>query len=448
MPVARWLARRERDKPWRAPMELDSPYLMPLISLWNSNPEAVGEMTIEQIVSAAGDGNLRDNSVCSNELRSYLAEVQSRALGEYVSYCLSNSFKVGGIVLQDLVNEIGRRLEYEVRNGRYQGTPAHIGYDGLWKSPEGSDLVIEVKTTDAYRISLDTLAEYRRRLTEAGDIAASSSILIIVGRQDTGELEAQIRGSRHAWDVRLISAEALLKLLQVKENANDAATGAKVRSLFAPVEYTRLDRMVDVVFTAATDVEASSEANSGEDESTEVASDAKLSSANASESSSKTPYQFTDGTTLQRKRLRIVDALAERENTHLLQKSRAQYWSPARDVRAVCSISKRYEGKNQNPYWYAYHPQWDEFLDGAEKAYFVLGCMDLHRAFALPRDVIRSVLPQLHQSVRESGAYWHIHLVERASGIELIIPNSPRGLLLEPFGFSTVRTTLLGDPVR
>jgi len=35
-------------------------------------------------------------------------------------------------------------------------------------------------------------------------------VLIVVGRQDTGELEAQIRGSRHAWDIRLISAEALL----------------------------------------------------------------------------------------------------------------------------------------------------------------------------------------------------------------------------------------------
>jgi hypothetical protein len=40
-----------------------------------------------------------------------------------------------------------------------------------------------------------------------------SSILIVVGREDTGDLEAQIRGSRHAWDVRLISVDALLRLM-------------------------------------------------------------------------------------------------------------------------------------------------------------------------------------------------------------------------------------------
>ena len=168
---------------------------MPLISLWKSNPEAVGQMTIEQVVSAAGDGNLRDGSTCADELRTYLKEIPSQALGAYVEYCLSNAFKVGGIVLQDLVNEIGRRLDYEVKNGRYQGTPSQIGYDGLWKSPEGNHLVVEVKTTDAYRISLDVIASYREKLIATGELNSTSSILIVVGRQDTGEVEAQIRGS-------------------------------------------------------------------------------------------------------------------------------------------------------------------------------------------------------------------------------------------------------------
>lgn len=412
---------------------------MPLISLWKSNPDAVGEMTIEQIVSAAGDGNLRDASVCSDELRTYLTEVPNRALGAYVEYCLSTAFKPGGMVLQDLVNEIGRRLDYEVANGRYQGTPAHIGYDGLWKSPEGNHLVVEVKTTDAYRISLDTIASYRQKLIIASDLGAASSILIVVGRQDTGELEAQIRGSRHAWDIRLISAEALLKLLQVKENSNDIDTGTKIRSLFAPVEYTRLDRMVDVVFTAATDVEVLPETD--QQETTEGLAEDLGEAA-------RTPYQFTDSALLQEKRLEIIASLGEREGTHLLQKSRAQYWNAARDVRAVCSISKRYEGKNQNPYWYAYHPQWDEFLDGGESAFFVLGCMDLDRAFGIPRDVIRSILPKLHQSIRDSGAYWHIHLVDRGGKIEILIPNSSTGLSLEQFSFPILRkSSLLGAPV-
>jgi len=65
---------------------------------------------------------------------------------------LSNAFPKGGQVLQDLVNELGRRLEYDVTNGRYQGTTNAVGFDGIWRDPSGHGLVIEVKTTDAYRL--------------------------------------------------------------------------------------------------------------------------------------------------------------------------------------------------------------------------------------------------------------------------------------------------------
>ena len=81
-----------------------------------------------------------------------------------MDHCLSVAFPKNGMVLQDLVNELGRRLDYVATNGRYQGVQGKIGFDGLWLSPEGHTLVVEVKTTDAYRLSLDTLATYRARL--------------------------------------------------------------------------------------------------------------------------------------------------------------------------------------------------------------------------------------------------------------------------------------------
>jgi len=106
-----------------------------------------------------------------------------------------------------------------VTNGRYQGTSNTISFDGIWVSPEGHTVIAEVKTTDTYRVSLETIAGYRQKLLAVGQVNGNPSILIVVGRQDTGELEAQIRGSRHAWDIRLISADALIKLVQLKENA-------------------------------------------------------------------------------------------------------------------------------------------------------------------------------------------------------------------------------------
>jgi hypothetical protein len=44
---------------------------------------------------------------------------------------LSSKFDKSGLVLQDIVNELGRRLEYSVENGLCQGKVNAIGHDGL-----------------------------------------------------------------------------------------------------------------------------------------------------------------------------------------------------------------------------------------------------------------------------------------------------------------------------
>jgi hypothetical protein len=39
-------------------------------------------------------------------------------------------------------NELGRRLDYTITNGRYQGTTNAIGFDGLWTSPDGHAIIL------------------------------------------------------------------------------------------------------------------------------------------------------------------------------------------------------------------------------------------------------------------------------------------------------------------
>ena len=47
--------------------------------------------------------------------------------------------------------------------------------------PDERSIVVEVKTTDAYRIDLDTIAGYRGSLKAAGKVKDRSSMLIVVG---------------------------------------------------------------------------------------------------------------------------------------------------------------------------------------------------------------------------------------------------------------------------
>jgi hypothetical protein len=332
------------------------------------------------------------------------------------------------MVLQDLVNELGRRLDYEVSNGLYQGTVNSIGFDGLWHSPERQSLIVEVKTTDAYRLSLDTLAEYRAKLIAENKISAASSVLIVVGRKDTGELEAQIRGSRHAWDMRLISVEALLKLVTLKENSEAPDIGLKIRSLLTPVEYTRLDRMIDVMFTTVKDIAIA-------DTASQPNSSTSLDQSGIHNKSGT--WQVTDAELLQQKRDQIVSALASREKTSFIRKSRALYRSSADEIHLACAISKRYQGKGQNPYWYAFHPSWDEFLSSADRSFYALGCMDLDVAFAIPYKDLKTILALLHTtSPQEGDPYWHVQLREESGGLAIILPKQEHGFSLAPYALA------------
>lgn len=383
---------------------------MPLISLWDTNPDAISQLTVEQVVGTAGDGNLKDDNDCSSELRQFLSQVPSHRLFSYIDQCLTSSFQRSGLVLQDLVNELGRRLDYEVTNGRYLGRVNAIGHDGIWKAPDGYHLVIEVKTTDAYRISLDTVAKYRSNLLSQNIIDQPSSILIVVGREDTGDLEAQVRGSKHAWDIRLISTDALANLVQLKESTEGPETVKKIRSLLAPFEYTKLDNIIDVMFATATDVGTATEGEAV------AGPEGNVDSEDLEHKTSKSRYQFTDSATLQRKREEIIGAVSKHEGTKLIQKTRALYWDAAHETRVVCTVSKRYDRKD--PYWYAYHPQWQEFLKDGMKSFFVLACMDLNTAFVIPYRVLEAQLKNLNVTIRTGAreSYWHIKIIEPVTG--------------------------------
>jgi hypothetical protein len=403
---------------------------MPLMTLWSSSPEAVGQFTIEQVVATAGDGVLKDNSVCSDELRRYLAEVPSAKIQTYIDHCLSASFGKGGLVLQDLVNELGRRLDYRVTNGRYQGTTNSIGFDGIWVSPEGHTIIVEVKTTDAYRISLDNIAGYRARLETASQIGKEASILIVVGRDDTGELEAQVRGSRHAWDIRLISADALVKLVQLKESSEEPETAGKIRSLLIPREYTRLDAMIDVMFTTATDVEQASKLPEPDiDQRREH--DGSETNSNREE---KGVWEFTERHLLQEKREQIIKAMSRTCVVSFIKRSPSIYWDVTHEVRIACTISKLYTKKGAYRYWYAYHPAWETFLAEGKSAFFVLGCMDLPYAFAIPVSVLHPLLSAFNTTTTDAGkTYWHIHLVDSKGSIGLLLPKQGKNLELHPY---------------
>lgn len=376
---------------------------MPLLEIWKATRDSVLKMNLEAIIRIAGDGNLRDGSETSVEFRQFLSEVEGNKLSEYANYCLENSFHNSGQVLQDIVSEIGRRIGFTVENGRYQGVRNDIGFDGIWSSGNTS-FVIEVKTTDAYTIKLDVIASYRDRLVEAGRIPKESPILLVIGRNDTQSLEAQVRGSKHAWSMRIVGIDALIKLMEVNLTTSSREITEKIHAILQPIEYTRIDKIVDVIFSAA------------EDKNVEVEQifDPAIEGAKEYSAPITTPKEILDF-----KKLQAIQLLSNKLDKVLVKRKNSLFSDQTDSVHAAVAVSKKYE-RSEEYYWYAYHEVQRQFISESPEGFMIFGMVDLDNAFALPYAELEKLRERLNSTIRENGSeYKHIYIYKDGNSFTL-----------------------------
>ena len=362
---------------------------MSLSELWNTSREQLDNKHVHQIIAFAGTGQLSDGGTGAVEFRELLGLVPSEHLARYSEECLIASFPGSGFALQDVVNQIGRRLGYSVVDGRYRGTTKQVGFDGLWKFPDGHMVIVEVKTTDAYRIDLGTIANYRRELIGSGQVnEEGSSILMVVGRQDTGDLEAQIRGSRHAWDVRLISVDALLRLMFLKERVDNPSTIRRICDILKPREFTRVDEIIDIIFSTTEETVQPETADLEESEDEGVARKAVPAAFHAA----------------------CIPRVEQRFGKPLIRQTRSSYSSRDLGLSIVCAISKTHQVANHPSFWFAFHPYQKSFLESASNGFLVLGCGSPTTVFAIPATDVFPWLPDMWVTQLEDRFYWHIRI--------------------------------------
>jgi len=207
-----------------------------------------------QIVAFAGTGKLLDGGDTSTELREVLSNVPLEALTAWALEAAQGKFTDSGLALQDTVNEVGQRLGFLVTPGTYRGIGGRP-YDGVWACGTGHRLVVETKTSDSFAVDLNKLAGYRRLLpASTKGSEEDSSILLVLGRQDTGDFEDRIKGSRYSSVMRVITVDALLRLLALKEAARErgalASFSARIFAVFTSPKVIALDPVVDFVASA------------------------------------------------------------------------------------------------------------------------------------------------------------------------------------------------------
>lgn len=179
-------------------------------------------MPLKQVLELVGDLDDAPGEKTPRErFRRFLAQnlTSVGAVRDYVEECLRNSGEQYNRALQDLVNHLGRLMGFDVTFGRYKGVQGEIGFDGVWKSPSGLYIVVEVKTTDAYAIKTVTLIGYIDQLISEHKIPDWDHALglYIVGRSDAElkQLENSIIAEKRTHQLRVITVDKLLTLAEL-----------------------------------------------------------------------------------------------------------------------------------------------------------------------------------------------------------------------------------------
>lgn len=389
-----------------------------ILSIYQNNKSTLDGKTLSQILAFTGDGKLKDNNKTSTDFREFLNEIPSQLITQFANNCLTDGFTDSGLALQDVINQIGKRLSFTVENGLYRGNQNDIGFDGIWTSKEGYSIVLEVKTTDAYRMNLDdTVAKYRTKLIEQNKISKTeSSILIVVGREDTGGLEAQIRGSKHAWDIRLISTDSLIKLLTLKETLNDTKTIQQITELLKPKEYTRIDQLIELIFVTSKDLQIELPT---EEEIEEATTEKKTRVASEDRS---TPVNFNEECFLKVK---------TKLGLNLVKQSRVSYSNQEKSTALICAVSKEYEQGQYTKFWFAFHPHQQEYLSEFENGFVVFGCGSPNDTLLIPFKEFEPFLKNCGTTENEERMYWHIVIHFRENKFQIGQPGLGRGSMTD-----------------
>jgi hypothetical protein len=224
--------------------------------------------------------------------------------------------------------------------------------------------------------------------------------------------------------MRLISVDALIKLMFTKEEVDDKPLIERIRRILIPFEYTRVDNIVDLVF----------ETQQETDQKAQTAVDLESEDATESTNEKQGVYEFTPRDKLDEKRLEIVRAFFKSKNAIPVQRTRTNFSDSMNQIGITCAVSKRYK-RDYQPYWYALHPKWSEFMQSVSEGFFVLGCMDRSEAYALPIAFIKQNLEAMNTTEKGGKKYWHVALTMDKGSLALNLSSIGKKIDLALYSF-------------
>jgi hypothetical protein len=191
--------------------------------------------------------------------------------------------------------------------------------------------------------------------------------------------------------------------MRLKEDVEDPDMLRKISEVLVPQEFTRIDGIIDLVFSAAAEIRHVE--REGEEETTE-----------AQREPAKKP-QFVP--------VKFHDACAERIqaclDVPLVRQSHAFYASPDGDTSVTCVVSREHHrpGSSTSSFWFAFHPHQRQRLSGAKQAYLGFGCGSPKLVLLIPFKTFETWLEGMNTTHLEGRFYWHVSIFREGKKIVL-----------------------------
>lgn len=207
------------------------------------------ELTLDRIVNLAGDWT--DGSHASQEFRTILEDEQTPTedVESYLQEAIQGGETHHNRALQDIVNNLGQRLGFQVEYGVYQGTAETIGFDGHWISTAAeteTHLVVETKTSTTYAIDPGQAGGYMKTLVNENEIDREQVYgLYVIGEGDVETVAKTVLGSQYRDRMRVITAQRLLNLLKIQQESG--LLHEQVVDVLLPINTVDVGQLVELI---------------------------------------------------------------------------------------------------------------------------------------------------------------------------------------------------------
>ena len=190
-------------------------------------------------------------------------------------------------------------------------------------------------------------------------------------------------------------------MLRIKEQLDSPGVAKQVRDILYPAEFTRLDRIVDLVFQTANDV-LDDEGSSPDPGTTEV----------SLVSPSPTTANFHSA---------IVPRLAKALGQPLIKVARVVWATNDKTTVVSCQVSKEFRTKFTF-YWFGLKRTTFDWLNESQNAFCAFGLGSPDRVVMVPFRIISKELDDLFTSPDSGGGvlHWHVRLERQGERILLM----------------------------